>query len=192
MICQYYRSLIEKQADTNTPAESPRLTAHLKQCSACREYREQLTALEARLKSQPACELSEDRIQHLQTAVMERLSDESLSQAALCGFTQPKPAARFHVIRSIAAVLALAAVAGLGFHILNPTTAYETLPPAADIPVQVSTAMTFPDQLMQSEIQKLTNDTKRAIGFLKQCTPTSPVDTETLMTGETAPSKTDD
>ncbi len=183
MICQYYRSMIEKQADTNHAIESPQLTAHLQQCSACRDYREQLTVLGIQLQSQPAYEISEDQLQHLQAAVMEQLSDESLGQAALCGFTQPKPVTRFHIIRSIAAVLVLAAVAGLSFRVLIPSTStHETLPTPSQMTSQFSAAMTFPDQLMQSEIQSLRNDTKRMISFLRKCTPSSPAVTEVLVT----------
>ena len=179
MFCRYYQWWIENQMDDQGAVQSTRLLHHLEKCPRCRTYRQQLLRMQEQLQASQPRELDAAVLDRIQAAVRHGLSDESLRRVVMAGL--PSQAPNRLPIRSIAAVLVIAATAGLWLAAHRPQTIDSISHLSMDsgrIRMQTALLLQSPERSIHGEIQNLNADIQRAVDFLQSCTPNNPSEPE--------------
>jgi len=176
MFCRLYQFAIEKELDNFGGVRRPSLVRHLKTCTACRAFYQQMTRLENQLRSTPSGEFSDEQLERIQNILRQRLSETAAAQARSSSF-QLHPRYRIRYALSAAAVV-IAALAGLYYYIdsrrVDPMT--QLIRNTMAFQNQVSVLARLPEQAFQAEMQKLTNDAHGLISFIGNCIPGIPAE----------------
>lgn len=187
MFCRYYQWIIEKTLDDTRGVSSPRLQGHLNKCPRCRSYYQNLLRLSDQLPAAMNGHLTNAQSRKIQTAVRQALSDEAMSRIAMNGLPKQSTGYFITAVRSAAAVLIVAALAGLFFYANRPagdpsqtSELMNTLSAnSRQIQNRAALLIRLPEQSMQTEMQNLTLDARQAAAFLLDCVPGMPTAPQT-------------
>lgn len=181
MWCRIYQWAIEKDLDTAGRVQRPFVARHLQRCVNCQAFTDRMTRLERQLRSAPACDISDEQVQHLQDAIWRRLG-ETPPQTPDTAFRTP---VSYHLRYAVsaAAVIVLILLAGLYLqtmkpnHVPDPVSGFVSN--AAALQTRMSLLARLPEQSFRTEMQKLANDARSAADFLGNCIPAAPTDIDT-------------
>jgi len=179
-LCSVYQWLIRFGAEASDAVRSPHLHRHLKKCAACRRDYRDLMQLEDRLRTSPAETLSATQHARIENSVLARL--EQVNRSA----QNAVPTMQRHRLLWAAGAVVAAAVFMLvsDVYISLHRRQLETQPESITLTAlladsqqltrQIPQWAFLPEQSMQTEIQRLTNDTRQTVAFLLNCTPSHP------------------
>lgn len=178
MFCRKYQYAIENQLDDLGTVQDPVLLEHLKDCSRCRVFYEQLVRMETKLRSTVALDVTDKQVENIYAAVSQRIAETNPVQSA-SPMLPPVHHFRLHYgLTAAAAMLLLVLGSILYFHLSRPPQISD--PAAAFVnntavfQNRLSMMARLPEQSMQNEIQKLTGNARSALNFLANCIPASP------------------
>ena len=177
MLCRIYGGLIEKEMDDHGVVQSGILKRHLGKCHRCQTYQQQLVRLENRLRSSEPDTVDPALFNRIRTGLQQQLADDVLGCAEAGGPVSRRMRWGPMAMRSVAALLVLAAIAGLWQHRNQrklADSASRVLMNAQHICMQASLLFQSPEQPIQSEMTNLHADVARAVQFLRDCTPDNP------------------
>lgn len=176
--CKLIQSRIrwaEQPANLNT---MPQVAGHLQRCPACRAYHRHIVRMEDGLHAAPAQTIAPQDCKRIETAILNRLAQtERTTGAATRPIAFPRPTKAI-----AAAAMVLVATALLVRHnrphIEPPpeTPAPTVLWSASQLPtVSLTELVRMPDRSIHNEMNNLTQDARRAVVFLLNCTPSHPL-----------------
>lgn len=178
MLCYFYQWLLEKQIDRKTPSYSLPITSHLSKCPRCKAFYASLKDIEKELATSQPLTLPADRIDHIKATVLRNLDSESNKHARPMNNTRSKQLPIRFAVRSIAAVLIAVALIGLYLNRPKPQEPFannnlitQIVDDSHKLQSQIIRFAKLPEQPIQGEIDKLTNDVRGVLTFLINCTP---------------------
>jgi hypothetical protein len=172
MFCQIYQWKIEKELDDTGAVQSPNLLHHLDKCQRCRSYHQYLIQLNDKLRSDIPDQLNATQLQHIQTVVQRHLQGKEHRKAPLNN--QSSHMSHQIPFRSLAAMLVLAAIAGLWFFVNRSKPSYPVSQLSFDSEQIRNQAVYFlqtPERSIENEIQYLSANVKQAVDFIQNCAP---------------------
>ena len=177
MFCRICQWAIEKELDDCGSIQRPSLVRHLRRCSKCREFYHRMMQLGQQLRTTASCELSEEQLEKIYFAVGQRLSERVPAQTALTGFWSHTHF-RIRYAVSVAAILLVSLVGLYYLQYIGNTKQADPLARfvrnSTEFQGRISFLACVPEQSIQSEIKKLTNDTQDAFRFVANCIPSAP------------------
>ena len=181
MLCMFYQFRLRLATKPATVSAMPRLARHLTHCERCRNTHRRLIRLDAHLRAAPAEALSAQDCARIEASILSRLP----LIAARSEQCRPVPHRRWTPRYAAVAAAALLLIAALLFVPSSPHHPLSDVPPETMTPIalwsesaslasEMTRLMRLPEQSFQAEVTRLTDDARRAVAFLLNCTPSDP------------------
>ena len=175
MFCRIYRWRIDKEMDDHGHIKHPQVLRHLEVCSSCQDWLQSLKHIDHRLQTDSPG-VSDLHIKQVQTAVHRYLSDAIAGHIASTTHKTYK-SYRFRYTISAAAAVIVVAI-GL-FSLYSPESDNRNHGEMADSVAQLSeqlqnqipTLASFPEQMLESEMQNMETSVRDAVVFIQNCLP---------------------
>lgn len=189
MLCFFYKRLIEKQIDRHAVC-NPWVKTHLSKCRHCIAYYDSLKDVENELAESRSLKFPPERIACIEAAVLQNISDKTMNAKSEIDLPSKHLPIKF-VLRPIAAVLIATLLIGIYLNhsepqepVINNNLITQIVDDSQKLQSQIIQFAKLPEQPIQNEIQKLTDDIKNTLIFLKNCTPQTPPEIEMQMDRE--------
>ncbi len=183
MFCRHYQSAIQNDLDEFGNIRRPILIGHLQKCSGCRAFYHQIKDMEEQLRAEPSTIIAEEQVHRIRAVVQQRLAEDMPTQSTLSDLRPFTPIRFGYGLTAAAAVLL---VSLLGIYYFHRTPPGPSADPAAQFVSQATVLQNsigllagYPEQSLQTEIQKLAGDARMAVNFIAECIPSNPAGTNT-------------
>lgn len=169
MFCRLVQWRIEKEWDDDGRIKDPRTLRHLDVCPTCQRWLQSLKQIDRHLQTE-APGISDSQIEQIQTAVLQHVAATDTRQKTLLP-------ARFKYAISAAAAVIIIAIGWFSFYAsesdnhrnneyANPVA--QLSPP---LQFQIPILAGLPDALLETQMQNMQTDVRRAMTFVQNCLP---------------------